>query len=82
MILLQDVNLTAERELLLLKALMKFIKFVCLISILNIASICGFLLLFVPYDAIDSRVSMKAMSPLWFYIEKKHLATLFYLQRK
>ena len=48
LVLLQDASLTSERELLLLKALMKLTKFVCLISILNIASICGFLLLLVP----------------------------------
>ena len=73
--LLHEVSLTAESELLLLNALMKWIKLVCLISILNIASTCALLLLllltvalFVLYPfCIDSLVSIYAISPLWFY---------------
>ena len=72
--LLQEVSLTAESELLLLNALIKWIKLVCLISILNIASTCALLLLlltvalFVLYPfCIDSLVSIYAISPLWFY---------------
>ena len=72
--LLQEVSLTAESELLLLNALIKWIKLVCLISILNIASSCDLLLLlltvalFVLYPfCIDSLVSIYAISPLWFY---------------
>ena len=72
--LLQEVSLTAESELLLLSALIKWIKLVCLISILNIASTCALLLLlltvalFVLYPfCIDSLVSIYAISPLWFY---------------
>ena len=72
--LLHAVSLTSESELLLLNALMKLTKLVCLISILKIASNCVFLLLLlVPKDPIASLVSISDISPLWFCKRRKTL---------